>query len=74
MQTEIYPSSLGKIQLEVEGITKEDTLKLQEILTALVASGCWRLPGGGKAILHFDHNNYFLGVELDYWAFRRKPK
>jgi len=63
--------SIGKIELEVAGITHEETLKLQEILTALVSSGAWRMKNG-KAIIHFDSTGTFQGVQMDYWAWKRK--
>lgn len=64
--------SLGKIELNIENISKEDTFKYQEVLVALIQSGALSLKGGGKATLHFDHTGMFMGVQLDYWAFRRR--
>ena len=62
---------VGKITLDIEGISKDETLKYQEILAILVSSGALSLKNG-KAILHFDHEGTFQGVELDYWPFKRK--
>lgn len=62
---------IGRINLEIENITRDETLKYQEILTALISSGALNLKNG-KAILHFDSVGTFQGVELDYWAFKRK--
>lgn len=62
---------IGKIELSIEGITKEDTMKYQEILTVLISSGALGLKNG-SATLHFDSEGIFQGVELDYWAFRRR--
>lgn len=64
--------SLGKITLSIENISKEDTLRYQEVLTALIQSGALSLKGGGQATLHFNHEGTFQGVELNYWAFRRR--
>lgn len=64
--------SMGRIELSIENISKEETLRYQEILVALISSGALTLKGGGKAVLHFDHEGIFQGVQLDYWAFRRR--
>ena len=45
--------------------------KYQEIIIALISSGAFDLRNG-KAILHFDNESTFQGVQLDYWAFKRK--
>ena len=63
--------STGTIQLKVDNVTQEQTLAYQEILSALVASGALNLKNG-KAILHFDSEGMFQGVQLDYWAFKRR--
>ena len=63
--------SVGKIELAIENITSQDTLRYQEILHSLVSSGALNLKNG-KAILHFDSLGVFQGVELDYWAWKRK--
>lgn len=63
--------NIGKIQLEIENISKEETLRYQEILGALISSGALGLKNG-KATLHFDQDGTFQGVQLDYWAFKRK--
>lgn len=61
----------GRINLDIEGITLEQTLKYQEILTALIASGALNIRNG-KAVLHFDHANEFQGVVLEYWAVKKR--
>ena len=61
----------GHIKLDIEGITEADTLKYQEILAVLISSGALSLKNG-KAMLHFDADGTFQGVQLDYWVFRRK--
>ena len=66
-------NSIGKIELKIENISKEDTIKYQEILHVLVSSGALALKNG-KAILHFDSAGIFQGVELDFWAFKRKKE
>ena len=59
------------IELKIEGITREQTTIYQEIISVLISSGALNLKNG-KAILHFDSEGTFQGVELDYWAFKRR--
>ena len=61
----------GHIKLDIEGLTEAETIKYQEILAVLISSGALNLKNG-KAMLHFDADGTFQGVQLDYWAFRRK--
>lgn len=63
----------GKIQLDIDNISKEQTLAYQEILTALIASGALNVKNG-KAVLHFDSDGVFQGVQLEYWAFKRRKE
>ena len=65
--------SAGKIELDIKGISREETIKYQEILVILISSGALKLKGG-KAILHFDNDGVFQGVEMDYWAYRRRKQ
>ncbi len=64
-------TSIGRIELRIEGVTEADAAKYQEILTVLISSGALGLKNG-KAMLHFDADGTFQGVQLDYWAFRRR--
>lgn len=64
---------VGHIKLDIEGISETDTLKYQEILTVLISSGAMSLKNG-KAVLHFDSDGTFQGVQLDYWAFKRRKE
>ena len=64
---------VGKIELNIEGTTKEEVTKYQEILSVLISSGALRLRNG-KAVLHFDSDGTFQGVQLDYWAFKRRKE
>lgn len=48
--------------------------KITEILTALVSSGGLTGVKGGKTIIHFDAEGSFMGVELDYWPYRRRKQ
>lgn len=64
-------AEIGRIQLDIEGVSKEDIAKYQEILVILISSGALKLRNG-KAMLHFDSDGTFQGVQLDYWAFKRR--
>lgn len=64
---------VGKIELNIEGVTKEETLRYQEIIAILISSGALRLKNG-SSVLHFDSEGVFQGVQLDYWAFRRRKE
>ncbi len=65
--------SVGRIDLRIEGITEAEITKYQEILTILISSGALGLKNG-KAVLHFDADGTFQGVQLDYWTFRRRKE
>lgn len=62
------------IELKIEGIDQETTLKYQEILHALIACGGLSGVKNGKTIIHFDQDGIFKGIELDYWPWRRRTK
>lgn len=47
---------------------------ISEIVTALVTSGGLTGVKGGKTIIHFDADGNFMGVELDYWPWRRRKQ
>lgn len=64
----------GNIELKIDGITPEETLHYQEIMVALVTSGGLSGVKNGKTILHFDKDGVFMGVELQYWPWRRREK
>lgn len=59
------------IDLKIHDVSAEETARYQEILVSLISSGALNLRNG-KAILHFDSEGIYQGVELDYWAWKRK--
>ena len=65
---------IGKIELNIEGLTKEETLRHQEILHALVSSGGLSGVKGGQTIIHFDGEGNFQGIQLSYWPWRKRKK
>ena len=53
-------------------LTKVEQVK--QVFNALVSCGALTGVKGGKAIIHFDADGVFQGVELNYWPWRkRKP-
>lgn len=54
--------------------TEERINKYVEIFTILIEKGALDGIRGGSAIIHFDSNGTFMGVELDYWPWRRRNK
>ena len=65
---------IGRIELSIEGVTKEEILRYQEILIALVSCGGLSGIKRGKTIIHFDDKGIFQGIELDYWPWRRRTQ
>ena len=64
---------MTKIELVInQELSKEDIVKFQEILVAVISCGGLSGVKGGKTILHFDGDGIFQGVELDYWPWRRR--
>jgi hypothetical protein len=62
----------GHIELNIKNLTDEETLKIKEVLLALIASGGLFGVKNGKTILHFDGQGDFQGVQLDYWPWRKR--
>jgi len=60
------------IDLKVEGASSEQIDKYKEIFAVLLEKGALDGIRGGSAILHFDANCIFQGVELNYWPWRRR--
>lgn len=46
--------------------------RFTEIFSALIRSGGLTGVKGGKTILHFDADGQFMGVQLDYFPWRRR--
>jgi hypothetical protein len=59
------------IQLNIPDIDLKETARYQEILVSLISSGALNLKNG-KATLHFDRDGIYQGVQLDYWAWKRR--
>ena len=61
-----------KIEIKIEGATREQLIKYTEIFTVLLDKGALDGVRGGKTILHFDGEGRFMGVQLDYMPWRRR--
>lgn len=63
-----------KLELNIKNTEnfKQDITKYEEILEALISSGGLDGVKGGQTIIHFDSNAEFMGVQLNYWPYRRK--
>ena len=53
-------------------ITPEKLKQFQEVFEALIASGGLTGVKSGKTILHFDADGVFMGVNLDYFPWKRR--
>lgn len=60
-----------KTQIEIGDNSEEQVLAIFE---ALVKSGGLSGVKGGQTILHFDANGVFMGVQLNYWPWRRRAE
>lgn len=64
---------MNNIQIRLEHeLTPEEMLQYQEIFVALLKSGGGTGVKNGKTVLHFDRNGRFVGIELDYWPWRKR--
>lgn len=53
-------------------LSQEELAKLQEMCAALISSGGLTGVKQGRTILHFDTSGDFMGVELQYWPWRKR--
>lgn len=56
----------------VGNLSPEQVRNIEEIVTALIISGGLTGVKGGKTMIHFDATGTFMGIELDYWPWRRR--
>jgi len=68
MKIELYIKNTDN----VNNLSELEIKKIEEICSALVSSGALTGVKGGKTLIHFDASGEFMGVELDYWPFRRR--
>lgn len=63
---------VGRIELKIDNVSEEDTVKIQEILVALIACGGLTGMRNGKTIINFDGDGTFMGIQFDYWPWKRR--
>lgn len=64
-----------KIYFELEtqeGVSKDQIEKYKEIFQVLLDKGALDGVRGGSAVIHFDGQGVFQGLQLDYWPFRKR--
>lgn len=61
-----------KIDIHVEGATQEQIEKYKEIISVLIEKGALDGVRGGSAVIHFDADCSFQGIQLNYWPWRRR--
>ena len=62
-----------RIEVDIPDKDSSESARYQEIIVSLIGCGALDLKNG-KAVLHFDHEGTYQGVQLDYWAFKRRKK
>lgn len=67
-----------KIELHIKNLenvgelTPERMRHFTEIFEALISSGGLSGVKGGSTSIHFDQEGVFMGVNLNYWPWRRR--
>lgn len=49
-----------------------DLMRIQEVFEALIQTGGLTGVRGGQTIIHWDGDGNFMGINLNYWPWRRK--
>ncbi len=67
-----------RLELEIRNLenvgemTPEKQRHITSIFEALISSGGLTGVKGGSSIIHFDAEGRFMGVQLNYWPFRKR--
>lgn len=65
-----------EIKLDIRNLENfnpsRDFARYEEIFAALIQSGGLDGVKGGKTVIHFDGEGVFMGVQLDYWPYKRR--
>lgn len=61
-----------RIDLHVPGASSEQIEKYKQIFSVLIEKGALDGVRGGQAIIHFDADTNFMGVQLSYWPWKRR--
>lgn len=63
-----------KIYIQVEGADKHEIVQYTEIMEALIRTGGLTGVKNGSTTIHFDSEGNFMGINLNYWPFRKRKK
>ena len=61
-----------KLEIEIEGATKEQIARYQEIIGALLQVGGLDGVKSGSTNIQFNPDGVFMGINLNYWPWKRK--
>ena len=62
-----------KLEIETkEDYNAEEQAKLKEIVSALIKTGGLLGMKNGSTSIHFDAEGVFMGINHNYWPFRRR--
>ena len=62
------------IFLKIEGADQQQIQRYTEIIRVLLEKGALDGVRSGSTIIHFDAEGIFMGVELDYWPWKRRKQ
>lgn len=65
--------SKGRFEIEIEGISLEETERLRLLTFTLITEGIFHLRNG-NATLHFDHQGQLQAVDVNYRKWRREKR
>lgn len=66
---------MNKIVIDFsQDIKPEQINKYQEIFHALLRCGGLDGVKNGRTILHFDQEGNFMGIQFDYWPWKKRSK
>lgn len=60
------------MKITIEGVNQDQLDRYSEIFSVLINTGSLDGIKGGSTILHFDKDGIFMGIEHDYWPWRRR--
>lgn len=53
-------------------LDEKELKQIADIVEILVTKGCLTRIRGGSANIHFNGEGEFMGVQLDYWPWRKR--
>ena len=62
----------GTIIVELKDTDEWEISKIEEIFRVLIEKGALTGVKNGRTIIQFDSEGTFMGVELDYWPWKRR--